>query len=54
MVFSCQNEPNDANSNDFQEVQVDMSDFTLLVIDDGLTGKSAQGEDKCFAMNDLA
>tara|TARA_R110002050_G_scaffold48356_3_gene112572 strand:- start:145761 stop:146819 length:1059 start_codon:yes stop_codon:yes gene_type:complete len=53
MVFSCQNDQNDANSNDFQEVQVDMSDFTLLVEDDGLTDKSAQGAEKCHSMNNL-
>ena len=55
MVFSCQNDQIDANSNELQEVQVDMSDFTLLVEDEGgLAGKSAQGEEKCYAMNDLA
>jgi hypothetical protein len=53
LMFSCQNDQSNGISEDLQEVQVDMSDFTLLVEDDGLTGKSAQGADKCQSMNNL-
>ena len=55
MVYACQNDQMDSNLNDLQEVQIDMSDFTLLVEDEGsLTGKSVQGADKCHSMNNLA
>ncbi|MFW2375593.1 MAG: zinc metalloprotease [Cellulophaga baltica] len=53
LMFSCQNDQTSGISEDLQEVQIDMSDFTLLVEDDGLTGKSAQGIEKCQSMNNL-
>ncbi|WP_047418012.1 zinc metalloprotease [Cellulophaga sp. Hel_I_12] len=55
MVYACQNDQIDSNINELQEVQIDMSDFTLLVENEGnLTGKSDQGVEKCHSMNNLA
>ncbi len=54
VLTSCENEQNEIITDTNQEVQVDMSDFTLFVADDDLAGKSANAADKCHSMNNLA
>ncbi len=53
VLVSCEQDQNDANLDITQEVQVDMSDFTLLVADDDIAGKSANAADKCHSMQNL-
>lgn len=54
MVFvSCEQDQNETNLDTTQEIQVDMSDFTLLVSDDDIAGKSANAADKCHSMKNL-
>ncbi|QCX01755.1 zinc metalloprotease [Aggregatimonas sangjinii] len=52
-VASCEKEQNEVESIDSQEITVDMSDFTLYVDKDDLTGKSANGVEKCVSMRNL-
>lgn len=54
VLVSCEQDQNDTNFETTQEVQVDMSDFTLLVADDDLAGKSANASEKCHSMKNLA
>tara|TARA_R110002051_G_scaffold151584_2_gene224169 strand:+ start:415 stop:1479 length:1065 start_codon:yes stop_codon:yes gene_type:complete len=53
VLTSCENEQNEIITETAQEIQVDMSDFTLLVADDDLVGKSANAADKCHSMKNL-
>ena len=53
VLVSCEQDQNDANLETIQEIQVDMSDFTLLVSDDDIAGKSANATDKCHSMKNL-
>lgn len=53
ILVSCQNDQNEIDLGDSQEIQIDMSDFTLYAESD-LDGKSAQGADKCHSMQNLA
>ena len=53
ILVSCQTDQNDLDTGDLQEIQIDMSDFSLYAEDD-FAGKSAQGADKCHTMNNLA
>lgn len=53
IVVSCEQDQSDANFDDAQEIQVDMSDFTLYA-DDDLASKSANATDKCHSMKNLA
>ncbi len=53
VLVSCEQDQNDANLDITLEVQVDMSDFTLLVADDDIAGKSANAADKCHSMQNL-
>ncbi len=53
-VLSCEQNENEANLEEVQEIQVDMSDFTLYVEADDLVGKSANADEKCHSMQNLA
>ncbi|WP_291963639.1 zinc metalloprotease [Maribacter sp.] len=54
-LVSCENDsPNiDDTVEDFQEVQIDMSDFSLYVDQDDIAGKSANSIEKCVSMKNL-
>ncbi len=54
IVVSCEQDQNEPNFDEAQEIQVDMSDFTLYAEDEGLSGKSASAADKCHSMKNLA
>ena len=54
IVVSCEQDQNEPNFDEAQEIQVDMSDFTLYAEDDSLSGKSANAADKCHSMKNLA
>ncbi len=53
VVVSCEQDQSEPLE-EAQEIQVDMSDFTLYAEDDGLTGKSADAAEKCHSMKNLA
>lgn len=53
VLTSCQNDQNEIDLTDTQEIQIDMSDFTLYAEDES-AGKSAQGAEKCHSMQNLA
>ena len=53
-LVSCENDSlNSDNPLEVQEVQVDMSDFSLYVDQDDLAGKSADSFEKCVSMKNL-
>lgn len=54
IVVSCEQDQNELNFDEAQEIQIDMSDFTLYAEDEGLAGKSANAADKCHSMKNLA
>lgn len=54
LMISCEQNENVTNLEELQEIQVDMSDFTLYAEADGLTGKSANADEKCHSMHNLA
>lgn len=53
-VISCEQNETETNLEELQEIQIDMSDFTLSAEADGLTGKSANADEKCHSMQNLA
>lgn len=55
MFAACQKDDNQSleENQKVQDVEVDMSDFTLYVENDGLVSKSAQGAEKCETMKNL-
>ncbi|MBT8299196.1 MAG: zinc metalloprotease, partial [Maribacter sp.] len=52
VVVSCEQNQSEPFE-EAQEIQIDMSDFTLYA-DDDLAGKSADAADKCHSMKNLA
>lgn len=54
-LVACQKEENQSldESQITQEIEVDMSDFTLYAENDGSTSKSAEGNEKCESMKNL-
>ena len=55
MFAACQKEENSPlqENQEIQEIEVDMSDFSLYVENDGLVSKSEQGAEKCETMKNL-
>lgn len=53
MAVSCEKDQGNPAPADSQEVQVDMSDFSLLADSDDLSGKSAGQAEKCVSMKNL-
>ncbi|MFX0555943.1 zinc metalloprotease [Maribacter sp. CXY002] len=55
LFFSCENDSlnSDNKLEELQEVQVDMSDFSLYVDQDDVTGKSENSFEKCVSMKNL-
>jgi pregnancy-associated plasma protein-A len=54
LMVSCEENENEANFEEMQEIEVDMSDFTLYAEDNGLADKSSNAIDKCHSMHNLA
>ncbi len=53
VAVSCEKDQGIPDPGDLQDVQVDMSDFTLLADSDDITGKPAGFADKCVTMENL-